>query len=353
MVTTYLILAIFFAADTSKISLYEQEVQAGKKIFKVEKKTTEIPIGDILSKKPYTREVALQKFGGPEAERIRLDKLELEKKFNKFNLVSTPLSLLKEKGISKPESLSGKQKFTLPGRITLQEQPLVQGEQIPLEAPKMSAADSLRRKITIKVSAIRALGEIKEPTAKVILKEVVEKGEEVEKQAAAEALASMGDTLGERVLYELLKKEDLEPRIEAIKALGRISSPRSIPALQELLSDKESRISTEAAFSLAKAGDKQGVNVVKKLLSSDNANMRLEAACVLAGIGDTSSAPVLRKEIKNSDADVRYRAVRALGDVGDKSSLSMLNELMRNDNSFKVRLGASESILKLKKEELK
>lgn len=319
----------------------------------VQKRLTEIPLGEILEKKPYTRDIALQRFGGSEEERIRLEKLELESSFRKVAPPPTDLPFLKELPRKKriTEDSVKREEFKLSERITLEELLIARGEEIPTEAKRMSHEDSLKRTIDIKVSAIKALGDIKGPEIKVVLKEVVDKGQIPERHAAAEALAGMGDTLGFNVLKAGLKKEDIEMKLESIKALGRVGAKEAAPELEKLLLDKESKVSEEAAFALAKSGEKKGLKAVHKLLGSDNMETKVKAAVVLAKTKDVVAVPILKEAVKSSDAELRYKAARALGDTKDKSILPVLDKLVREDKDLKVRLGASESILKLKKEE--
>lgn len=228
----YFILIVLAAGDTSRIKLDEQKVGSGGKIFRIERKATE-EIPQTLDKKPSTK-----KLTGSEKEQIMLDKLELERKFHKVSMfTSPPLSFQKYApgNVSKSDKSSDEKELASAEKITLERKLLAQGVEPQQEADTkpMNPLDLTKRNISVKISAIKALGEIKEPTVKVALKSVVEQGESAERQAAAEALARMGDTLGIRILHEGLKKEQLESRIEAVNALARVGN--RVPELQELL----------------------------------------------------------------------------------------------------------------------
>lgn len=339
--------------DSNKILLDEQQIKDTKKTYQIDKGLTEIPSGD-LRKKDYATEAAIEKFGGSQEERIRLERSDLDIKFRKTSSSLTPLPSLKElpeKMAHKFEKIPDKQKDTIDIPIkTLEKLLIAQGEQIPLDIGKMSLADSAERAKSIKFLAISTLTEIKEPGIMDILRATVEKGSEEEKLAAAEVLAKKGDTLGLKTLTKELKREELEPRVEAIKSIGKVKNPTSIPILQELLSDKETAITIEAAFALVEAKDKKGIAEVHKLLYSENTDIKLRAAYELANIGDTASVPVLKTALNHSNAKIRYKAARALGGTGDKSIVPTLSKLMKEDTDYKVRLAASESILRLQKE---
>ncbi|MDD2891095.1 MAG: HEAT repeat domain-containing protein [bacterium] len=340
------------STDNSKILLNEQQIEDTKKTYHIDKGLTEIPAGD-LRKKDYAIEAALEKFGGSQEERIRLEKSDLDIKFRKVAPSQASLPSLKElpeKMVRKFEKVPDKRDTVNIPIKTLEKLLIAQGEKIPLDIGPMSLADSAQRAKSMKFLAINTLTEIKEPGIMDILRTTVEKGSEEEKLAAAEVLAKKGDTLGLKTLTKELKREELEPRVEAIKSIGKVKNPTSIPVLQELLSDKESAISIEAAFALAGAKDKKGIAEVHKLLNSENTDIKLRAAYELANIGDTASIPVLKTALNHSSSKIRYKAARALGETGDKSMVPVLNKLMKEDSDYKVRLAATESILRLQKE---
>jgi hypothetical protein len=341
------------ASTDSRIRLDEAQIIDTKKAYHIDKGLTEIPVG-ILGKKDYAAEAALEKFGGSQEERIRLEKSDLDIKFRKVAPTQTSLPSLKElpeKMVRKFEKVPDKREDTMDIPIkTLEKLLIAQGEKLPLEIGPMSLADSAQRTKSMKLLAINTLTDIKEAGIIDILRTTVEKGSDEEKRTAAEALAKSGDTLGLKTLTRELKREELEPRVEAIKSIGKVKNPTTIPVLQELLSDKESAISTEAAFALAEARDKKGIAEVHKLLNSDNNEIKLKAAYELASIGDTASLPVLKTALNHTNAKIRYKAARAIGEAGDKSMVPVLNKLMKEDNDYKVRLAASESILRLQKE---
>lgn len=336
-------------SDSSRIKLSEQEISpSGGTFKKVERKTSEIPL--VLDKKPST-----EIYSDEEKERIRLEKLELQSKFRKVDITISPLSLpkaqLKDNADSKKSNLLA-QDFSS-RKISLEEKRLLaQGEEIPMDTQPMSTLDLIKRSISMKISAMKALADVNEPHAKVVLKSALDKGEGVQKQAAAEALAKMGDTEGLRILKEGLRKETMDAKIEAIKAISRIGAQKAIPELQEMLSDQNKHIGREAAFALAKTGDRKGIEEVKKLLESENINVKVEAAVTLVKVKDADAVPILKDAIKNIDPSLRYKAAKALGETEDKSVIPALDKLARKDKDLKVRLSASESILKISKKEI-
>lgn len=333
--------------DTVKVKLKKYEIEREKRIFKI-RGEKDISLDEILEKKIYTKGIAAGEFGGAKKERIALQKAEIEKK------VHMTIPLLKEL----PEKFQ-KQIEKSAKEIEMEEdKELVEfktekpkPKEIPevVEEPTVISPIILAtQELSVKRAAIKTLGEIKEPSAIPVLKETVLKGSSAVRHEAAEALAKLGDTLGIETLKKELKAEELTVKIKAIKSLGEVKEPSSIPELRTLLSEKETPVSIEAAFALAKAGDKRGIDRVKKLLESKNEDVRLEAASVLASIKDRAAIPVLEASLKSSKSSVKAKAATALGDLGDKSFIPLLEKLMTKDSDFKVRLSASESILKLK-----
>lgn len=338
----------FGKAPKASVDLEKSNITPDNQILKVLGEKN-IPLQEILQKKVYTKGVAAGEFGGE--EKIALQKVTIEKREQKT------VSLLKEL----PEQLQRqikKEKAENEGIVT--EGPgnellkLELNKPAPQKTPEViteptviSPITLVSQEIPVKTAAIKALGEVKEPSVIPILRETITKTPALKHEAAA-ALAKLGDTSGIKILKEELMTDKLPVKVQAIQTLGEIKEASAIPQLQALLGEGVDSVSTAAAFALAKNGDAKGIDRVKALLQSKDESTRLKAAGTLAEIKDKSAIPVLEAFLKNPRSSVKIEALSALATMGDKSVLPVLEDLMANDPDFRVRLSASESILKLK-----
>lgn len=338
--------------DTSKIPLSGQtkakleksNISIDTQIFQLHGEQS-IPLDEILQKKAYTKGVAAEEIGGEKKEQISLQKVAIENKIQK------PITLLKEL----PERLQKQINKAKPGNEGIQEETKInlnkfetpKPAEIITEPTVSTPVNLANNEMPIKTAAIKTLGETRDQSAIPILKETVAKSP-ILKHEAATALAKIGDTTGIKILKEELQANELEVKIKAIQSFGEVKEAGTVPELKALLTEEENPVSIEVAFALAKSGDAKGIEKVKAFLQSKDEDMRLRAALALADIKDKSAIPALEDFLKNPKSGIRAQAATALGDVGDKSVIPILEDLIKTAYDFRIRVAASESILKLK-----
>ncbi|MCK4352391.1 HEAT repeat domain-containing protein [candidate division WOR-3 bacterium] len=333
--------------DTSLWHKYE--ILPKKGLFKI-KREYSFPLHDILGKeKIYARCIAAAPIGGLREEiQISLVKIPLKKKII-FPLAfeELPISeLQREKELEISKSVIEEQQ-ELPKPIKIEITPLEIERPIIAEISPPAKIETKK----IKITAIKALGVIKEESSIPLLREALKEKEWSIKREAAGALAELGDTIGLSFLRTALEEKETAKKLEIISTLGRIGDIASVPFLRKLLDHKEWAVRREAAFALSKIGDKTGLSFLQRAVGSEDSNKKIEAAMALAEIGDDTGLPELICQLtdKDSHTSVRIAALKSIGKVGKKNIIPVLNEIMKKDPELIVRIIASESILKINK----
>lgn len=108
----------------------------------------------------------------------------------------------------------------------------------------------------IRLAAIKALGDIKDKNAVIVLIGVLREGDTRLGKAAVESLGKIGDSRAVPDIIQFLNKNN-EPSLTAIWALGNIGDGRAIPTLTGLLNNKNKYVRYDAAQSLKKIRSKE------------------------------------------------------------------------------------------------
>ncbi|MCM8774366.1 MAG: HEAT repeat domain-containing protein, partial [Candidatus Omnitrophica bacterium] len=176
---------------------------------------------------------------------------------------------------------------------------------------------------SVRESAAKALGEIKDPRAVPSLIKALGDGDSDVRNSAAEALVKIGSP-AVPALIEALGDGIWYVRSSAAKALGEIKDPRAVPALIKALGDKNSDVRKSAINSLKSiARETKDIQALIGLSKIKEEGISLIAIGRLGEVGDTSAVKRLQfiamNEFKHSKEE-RQEAKEALEKIRSRVS---------------------------------
>ena len=171
---------------------------------------------------------------------------------------------------------------------------------------------------------------------------------------AADALGEMGQEVVD-FLLEALISGNKDIRLGAVEALGEIRDPTTVNPIITLLEDRDNEIRWEAALALGEIGDTSAIEPLEQTLRDCDRYVRYGAALALSKLGwrpsnpkeeaylfvgrqdwdcaarlGTDAIPALSLALKDKDRDIRLEAVRTLGQIGDEAVIPPLYAALRD-----------------------
>jgi HEAT repeat protein len=157
-----------------------------------------------------------------------------------------------------------------------------------------------------------------------------------ERRAAAQLLGELQDPRALPLLRDILDKDsDVLLRRAAAAGLRRLEMPETVPVLEALLANagEDRFVRMSAAYGLAQLGRLQGVSGLMQIFDEANGDGRGRdmAFRALRSLGDERSLPFMRQVVSSGD-EVSYRlqAIRFLEAHGDRQSLVALERIMQS-----------------------
>jgi HEAT repeat protein len=157
-----------------------------------------------------------------------------------------------------------------------------------------------------------------------------------ERRAAARLLGSLQVPQSLPLLKDILEKDDdLLLRRAAAAGLRQLQTPDSLPVLEHILANgaEDRFVRLSAAYGLAEAGRPLGVNGLAQIFyeSAADGRGREMAFRSLASLNDERSVPFMR-QVMASEAEPSYRlrAIQYLTAQGDRQALPTLQVLMKS-----------------------
>jgi HEAT repeat protein len=205
-------------------------------------------------------------------------------------------------------------------------------------APELLAT-ALKDELTpVRLAAVDQLRGVKEPRARELLLKAVKDTDPSVRFRAADALLDFEPTAEMLDAYaELLKDEEPTVRLSAVEALGRIREPRSVELLAARLRDEDE--SDSARESIVNAlGELNATNAVPALLEllKDSSDPVLPiAAAVVGDLGDKRAVELLIALLRDRRTSDREGIVRALGKLGDARAVEPLIALLEAEERAK------------------
>ena len=196
------------------------------------------------------------------------------------------------------------------------------------------------------ISAVMALGKIKNWRAIAVLKKLYEQEKSSRIRASAiQALGMLGSDKLLPVFQQALKDEDPRVRANAIEAIEEMKSASIVGIIQPYLDDPNNRVKANVAKAIWKYGDFDVSSTISQMLKHENKWYKASAAYVIGELKDPRFISSLANTIKDEDPDVRRNSIFAFRKIEYKKALPYLQPLLLDPN-FDVRV---EAVLALSK----
>jgi hypothetical protein len=159
-----------------------------------------------------------------------------------------------------------------------------------------------------------------------------------ERRAAARLLGQLQVPQSLSLLKDVIEKDDdVLLRRAAAGGLRQLQTPESVPVMERILANpNEDRfVRLSMAYGLAEAGQAQGVNGLTQIFAESTADWRGRdmAFRALAALDDNRALPFMRQVLASqTEPTYRLRAIRYLTVQGDQQSLGTLQAVMNSPN---------------------
>lgn len=203
---------------------------------------------------------------------------------------------------------------------------------------------------TIRLTAIVALGNLRDPSSTKSLMGALSDKSAAVRVAAAKALGAIGDRKATQALLPLLRDRNEEhARIAAIGALGKLKDPAAVNDLLAIANDEGDAWAARKASveALGEIRDARAVDSLVSTLSDQYATVREASALALGKIGShQATLPLLATLDTSSLWALRVAAAHALGAIRDRRATAPLTSVLR-DRYATVREAAAQALGKL------
>lgn len=189
----------------------------------------------------------------------------------------------------------------------------------------------------VKNMAVYSLGAIGDKTALphliALLKDSVEKDEEVSLRIIKSALISFGEEALPPLMDEL-KSPVWQVRAATADILAEIARPEVEAAFIGALSDPEQDIRAKAAKGLGRIKSVAALPELCRTIRDPFWVVRLHAARALGAIGDPHAIEAIRTGLVDSNWQVRRVAAEALGELGGAAYPALLEVFLNDDDRY-------------------
>lgn len=204
---------------------------------------------------------------------------------------------------------------------------------------------------TIRLTAIVALGNLRDPGSTGTLIEALNDPSAAVRVAAANALGAIGDHKATRSLLSLLNNRNNEQaRTAAIAALGKLKDSTAVNDLLAIANDVSDAWAVRKASveALGEIRDARAVDSLVSTLDDQYATVREASALALGKIGSNQATlPLLATLDASSLWALRVAAANALGAIRDRRATTPLNSALK-DRYAAVREASADALGKLR-----
>jgi HEAT repeat protein len=204
---------------------------------------------------------------------------------------------------------------------------------------------------TIRLTAIIALGNLRDPSSTSTLIGALSDPSAAVRVAAANALGAIGDRKATAALRSLLHdRHNEQARTAAINALGKLKDPAAVTDLLEIASDEGDAwvVRKASVEALGEIRDARAVDSLVNTLGDQYATVREASALALGKIGSNlATLPLLATLDTSSLWALRVAAANALGAIRDRRATPPLSSALR-DRYATVREAAAGALGKLR-----
>jgi ParB family chromosome partitioning protein len=165
---------------------------------------------------------------------------------------------------------------------------------------------------------------------------------------AAEALAWAGRAEGVRVLMTAVDMmENLDDRRRAVRALGELADPTALDILLRLVNEEGHALQEDAAEAIGHLSTTDKAEAIEKLLlrlARGEGGVALRAMSGLRWFGSEEGWKLLRERARDPNVHVRHQAVELLAHAKDAAARDALVYCIESDDAFHVAKKAVESL---------
>ncbi len=183
------------------------------------------------------------------------------------------------------------------------------------------------------VEELRGMGDV---AGKALMQVLAAGNDSDERRAAARLLGTLQVPQSLPLLKDILERDDdLLLRRAAAAGLRQLQTPDSLPVMEHILANgaEDRFVRLSAAYGLAEAGRPLGVNGLAQIFNESAADGRGREMAFrsLASLNDERSVPFMR-QVMASEAEPSYRlrAIQYLTAQGDRQALPTLSVLMKS-----------------------
>ncbi len=177
----------------------------------------------------------------------------------------------------------------------------------------------------VRYNAAKMLGRRGDRDARLVIQNVLEKGEIRSRASVARHLYAFTWFSAEPLIKQALKDKDSRVREAAIYALCDLREFNAFQLMIDVLKDEEDNVREAAAFGLRDCQDAAAVPVLEVAMQAKDPDVRIKALEAL-GANDTAEAiPVVRNGINDPEPDVKYAATLSLLELAGETWLEELS----------------------------
>lgn len=201
---------------------------------------------------------------------------------------------------------------------------------LPPEAVSLDAlAEAVKNEeFFVRFNAAKMLSRRGDRDARLILQEILDRGEAPSRASVARHLYGFSWFSAEPLIKKALQDQDYRVREAAIYALCDLRELNAYQLMVEVLKNEEDDVRAAAAWGLRDCQDAAAVPVLEVVLQAKDAEVRIKALEAL-GANDTPEAmPVVRNAMNDPEPDVKYAAVLSLLELAGERWLQELSGMI-------------------------
>jgi len=163
---------------------------------------------------------------------------------------------------------------------------------------------------------------------------------------AAKMLSRRGDRDARLIVEDVLKKGEAPSRASVARHLYGFSWFSAEPLIRTALKDPDFRVRESAVYALCDLRELAAYQLLTEVLKNEVDDVRGAAAWGLRDCQDPAAIPVLEVVLEAEDPDVRIKALEALGQNDNPEAMPIVRNAM-NDPEPQVKYAATLSLLEL------
>lgn len=163
---------------------------------------------------------------------------------------------------------------------------------------------------------------------------------------AAKMLSRRGDRDARLIVEDVLKKGEAPARASVARHLYGFSWFSAEPLIRTALKDTDFRVREAAVYALCDLRELAAYQLLTEVLRNEVDDVRGAAAWGLRDCQDPAAIPVLEVVLEADDPDVRIKALESLGQNDNPEAMPVVRNAM-NDPEPQVKYAATLSLLEL------